>query len=175
MNLIMRNQVMNEETYLENVEYYMRILTLLTDTEINLIKESWSLVRTTEGLFENIFYRMITENQSLRSNFVGLDGISDEMLTENQIFKDHNYQVIKLLSAMVENIQNPNCWMLDVLRAATFHRMSRVKLSYFTDFKTMFMRELKHALDDNFSREKEELWDRVFDCVVGFMNQSLDK
>lgn len=166
---------MDEEQYIENVDYNMRVLTLLTETEVNLINECWSLVKATEGLFEKIFYRMLTENRAIRTLFVGLEETSDEMLTKNKVFRDHNDQVVNSLSAIVEHIQSPNTWMLDVLRTATIHRLSAVKLSYFTDFKSMFMGELKHTLGENLSPEKEELWDRVLDCVVGFMNQCLDK
>lgn len=166
---------MDEEKYIENVDYYMRVLTLLTDTEVNLINDCWNLVKTTEGFFEKIFYRMLAGNNAIRNLFVGLEDTSDEMLTKSKVFRDHNDQVVNSLSAIVEHIQSPNTWMLDVLRTATIHRLSAVKLSYFTDFKSMFMGELKHALGENFNTEKEELWDRVLDCVVGFMNQCLDK
>lgn len=166
---------MDEEKYIENVDYYMRVLTLLTDTEVNIINDCWNLVKTTEGFFEKIFYRMLAGNIAIRTLFVGLEDTSDEMLTKSKVFRDHNDQVVNSLSAIVEHIQSPNTWMLDVLRTATIHRLSAVKLSYFTDFKSMFMAELKHALGESFNKEKEELWDRVLDCVVGFMNQCLDK
>lgn len=173
LSLILKE--MDEEKYIENVDYYMRVLTLLTDTEVNLINDCWNLVKTTEGFFEKIFYRMLAGNNAIRTLFVGLEDTSDEMLTKSKVFRDHNDQVVNSLSAIVEHIQSPNTWMLDVLRTATIHRLSAVKLSYFTDFKSMFMGELKNALGENFNTENEELWDRVLDCVVGFMNQCLDK
>lgn len=166
---------MDEEKYIDNVDYCMRVLTLLTDTEVNLIQECWSLVKTEEGLFEKIFHRILTQNREIRTLFVGFEETSDEVLTKNKVFRDHNDQVVNTLSAIVEHIQSPNTWMLDILRTATIHRMSSVKLSHFTDFKSMFIGELKHVLGESFSPEKEELWDRVLDCVVGFMNQCLDK
>uniref|UniRef100_A0A1B6KXW2 Globin domain-containing protein n=1 Tax=Graphocephala atropunctata TaxID=36148 RepID=A0A1B6KXW2_9HEMI len=158
----------DETEYIEKVTHHMKILTLLNDVEVEMIQEGWKCITESEDFFRTAFSSIDFTPVNFRE-----DEHTDDERFSRDFLKSHSVHVMNTVRTIVEDVKNPNSWMLELLRIATLHKLYGVTLEDLRKFQCSMLETLKQCLGEcNFSPPMQEVWEKVVECVVIFINQA---
>jgi len=130
----------------------------LTQAQIQLVKESWSIFRSIDtALVGDVFYgKLFLENPSLRRLFP-------------RQMEEQYKKLINMLSIMVARLDHIDDLSADIAAMAERHVRYGVKPEYYPLVGKALLWALQNGLGKDWTREVEIAWQNCYDILAGKM------
>jgi len=146
----------------------------LTPQEAKAVKTTWSLVQTDlKGNGVKFFIHFFTGFPEYQKIFRGFADIPLEQLSTNKRFIAHAYTVMSALSALVDNLDDPEVLSELLLNVGRNHIKRKLKKGDFENLRASLVDFLGKALRDDWTPEADVAWKKTLQVVVHKIGEGL--
>ncbi|XP_053375869.1 globin-like [Mercenaria mercenaria] len=149
---------------------------VLTTTQQQVVKETWSLVYAdagTNGL--ELFMRLFRQIPHAKGYFEKFKDESEESLKQSELLKFHITKMMDSMNFLVGNLGNTDCLVKEIQTLARDHKERRVTSH---DFKLVFgilQNLLKDMLGDKFDDVTATSWKTCCDIIWNIVDAEMQK
>jgi len=149
----------------------------LTPKEKNVVRDTWAIVKKDiKGAGYELFVRFFTENPSYQSLFPVLKDIPISEIRGNKKILAHATNVLYTLTALVDNLDEPDCLTEMLKKLGGNHAKRGVNLSMFDNLGKTIIGLLKDSLGPEIMNDFAiSAWNKTYAVIESVVKVGLDE